>query len=138
MAPTRVSGLCLSERHFADVRDPVARISVEEVAAQTTVDKVTVITVDSVDDQNNQIGFRLIPCGGHGTGSEATAPNRADKGQNPTSPWGKIFRLDPLTVTNLEYRRATMSLRPRTSNCMRLGFAALGGPRPTASISGER
>ena len=53
------------------------------------------------DDQNLQIGFRLIPCGGHGTGSEATAPNRAGNGQNPVSAWGKIFRFDPLLVTGV-------------------------------------
>ncbi len=50
------------------------------------------------DDQNLQIGFRLIPCGGHGTGSEATAPNRFGNGQNPLSAWGKIFRFDPLVT----------------------------------------
>lgn len=53
----------------------------------------------SADDQNLQTGFRLQPAYGHGTGSEATAPNRFGNGQNPTSAWGKIFRLDPLVVT---------------------------------------
>jgi hypothetical protein len=48
------------------------------------------------DDQNQQIGFRGIPCDGHGTGSEATVPNAFGNGQNPDSPWGKIFRFDPL------------------------------------------
>ena len=53
------------------------------------------------DDQNLQIGFRLLPCSGHGTGSEATGPNRFGNGQNPASAWGKIFRFDPLLVTGL-------------------------------------
>jgi hypothetical protein len=55
----------------------------------------------SADDQNLQTGFRLQPAFGHGTGSEATGPNRFGNGQNPQSPWGKIFRFDPLTVTGL-------------------------------------
>jgi hypothetical protein len=65
--------------------------------------KLYVTTGDGgcADDQNNQIGFRLVPCGGHGTGSEATEPNRAGNGQNPESPWGKIFRFNPLLVTEL-------------------------------------
>ena len=48
------------------------------------------------DDQNQQIGFRLVPCDGHGAGSEATAPNAAGNGQNQAVVWGKIFRFDPL------------------------------------------
>jgi hypothetical protein len=55
----------------------------------------------SADDQNLQTGFRLQPAFGHGTGSEATAPNRFGNGQNPQSAWGKIFRFDPLTATGL-------------------------------------
>ena len=53
------------------------------------------------DDQNGQIGFRLVPCTGHGAPSAATAPNRFGNGQNPTTAWGKIFRFDPLLVTGL-------------------------------------
>ena len=53
------------------------------------------------DDQHLQIGFRLVPCDGHGTGSEATAPNRFGNGQNPASAWGKIFRFDPLVTSNV-------------------------------------
>ena len=55
----------------------------------------------SADDQNLQIGFRGEPAYGHGTGSEATEPNRFGNGQRPNAPWGKIFRFDPLTVTGL-------------------------------------
>ena len=55
----------------------------------------------SADDQNQQIGFRNVPAYGHGTGSEATGPNRSGNGQNPDSPWGKVFRFDPLAVTGL-------------------------------------
>jgi hypothetical protein len=55
----------------------------------------------SADDQNLQTGFRLQPAFGHGTGSEATAPNRFGNGQNPDSAWGKIFRFDPLTVSDI-------------------------------------
>jgi hypothetical protein len=49
----------------------------------------------AADDQNLQIGFRLVPAYGHGTGSEATAPNRFGNGQNPASAWGKTFLIDP-------------------------------------------
>ena len=53
----------------------------------------------SADDQNLQTGFRLQPAFGHGTGSEATAPNRFGNGQNPKSAWGKLFRIpEPTTV----------------------------------------
>jgi hypothetical protein len=53
----------------------------------------------SADDQNLQTGFRLQPAFGHGTGSEATAPNRFGNGQNPQSAWGKLFRIpEPTTV----------------------------------------
>ena len=55
----------------------------------------------SADDQNLQIGFRLQPAYGHGTGSEQTIPNRNGNGQNPASAWGKIFRLDPLTTAGV-------------------------------------
>jgi hypothetical protein len=51
------------------------------------------------DDQNLQLGFRLVPCDGHGTGSEATAPNRFGNGQNPEVVWGKVFRFNPLTLS---------------------------------------
>ena len=55
----------------------------------------------SADDQNLQIGFRLQPAYGHGTGSEATVPNRAGNGQNPAVPWSKIMRFDPTLVTGV-------------------------------------
>jgi hypothetical protein len=55
----------------------------------------------SADDQNLQIGFRLVPAYGHGTGSEATAPNRFGNGQDPDAAWGKVFRFDPLAVTGV-------------------------------------
>jgi hypothetical protein len=55
----------------------------------------------SADDQNQQIGFRLVPAYGHGAGSEATAPNRDGNGQTPTVPWGKVFRFDPFTATDV-------------------------------------
>src|SRR5688500_2367565 len=55
----------------------------------------------AADDQNLQTTFRLVPAFGHGTGSEATVPNRNGNDQNPTSAWGKLFRFDPLTVTGL-------------------------------------
>src|SRR4051795_8749267 len=58
----------------------------------------------SADDQNLQTGFRLQPAFGHGTGSEATAPNRLGHGQNRGSAWGKMFRFDPLTVDDAVVR----------------------------------
>ena len=55
----------------------------------------------AADDQNLQTTFRLVPAFGHGTGSEATGPNRFGNGQSPQSPWGKILRFDPLAVGGL-------------------------------------
>jgi hypothetical protein len=55
----------------------------------------------SADDQNLQIGFRGVPAYGHGTGSEATAPNRAGNGQTPTVAWGKVFRFDPFALSEV-------------------------------------
>jgi hypothetical protein len=55
----------------------------------------------SADDQNRQIGFRGEPAFGHGTGSEATAPNRLGNGQDPDAAWGKVFRFDPFAVTEV-------------------------------------
>ena len=55
----------------------------------------------SADDQNLQTTFRFVPTFGHGTGSEATAPNRNGNGQNPLSAWGKLFRFDPRTVNEV-------------------------------------
>ena len=55
----------------------------------------------SADDQNLQIGFRGVPAFGHGTGSEATAPNRFGNGQDPDAAWGKVFRFDPIALSKV-------------------------------------
>jgi hypothetical protein len=55
----------------------------------------------SADDQNLQIGFRGVPAFGHGTGSEATEPNRFGNGQDPDAAWGKVFRFDPIALSEV-------------------------------------